>query len=697
MDLGNRFAAAAFVESGTTPQAARVDGHTSIPNTVFVDDDGQAYVGYRGQNREYKNPSSSFRDYKEALARRPREPLGPSGTTPFDCVTALIGELKRGVVQSSPVVAAGIEKDECECAFTLPSDYGEEVKKLISEAASLNGLKATCFLHEPIAAARNILSRFPDRLSDGKRLLLLDVGSRTSDVETLLNQNGTLHQGARGTSIFTGGVDFTGDIYLHICDEHGYEKLKRCFEPGKGFSFAHSELSELETRQAMKLESAAEKAKIEICNTGSAEFFCELPDGVKEISIPTETADSLWKPRIETIADSVSTMIDSLPPDQKPDVLVLVGGGANIRNLKERMSLAAQIAMEDVVHVPDSELVIALGAAEYAVTGSTGTAVQNKAIGVLLRRKDSGDEIVKQLVPSGTEIGHAGIRVESDQQFIESKNGSAVLTLQCVEVHAGVSPYEINGEFFVAPENTSPLGTCRFEFTGLPPGRQRLAMQFLLQNGIPQFSLRPTDTEQEPQQASLLDSDVSNNEHSPAANTHLILLADTSISMKRDVATVQQAIETSVVPLAKQGIPISLISFGSKVHTLISNCDNADAIRIAVDAFDASGSTNMAEAIERVQSVLVPAARNIVLLYTDGHPNSSGNTILASQKLRDTVDKVVTFGIGAGADHSLLKNFVASSPEDHFEGTPDEIPVVFSNVVDLYLLEDESSESETKE
>ncbi len=690
-DPGNQLASVSVVESGSTAIPMRIQCDLAMPNAVLVDE-GVTYVGKKAINRSYRHPSGLVCDIKRQMDEPDRQ-VTDCGLTVRKCLQACLAELIDSVKKGSQVLSKAIQDNSFKAVIAVPSTFGEAQKKVYREESAELGIPNIEFATEPVAAATHMKAQYPDCFKNGTRIIISDAGSSTFDIEAMEYKDGKFHQIAQGSGIHFGGVDFTGAIYLHFCELAGYPQLAQCFQYKKGFQFNCDELSRHERALAIRLREEAEACKIELSNTGTSDRYIEIPEvGLQELTMSLETANTLWEPITQKMMDCLSRLVDGLSESQRPDLLICVGGCALLRDFKERSALAARVDLDQVLFVADSVNVIANGAAEIAATGCVGTSILNRGIGVRMRRKDTNEEVVKVLARQGETVPPNGLRIESSGQFIESKNGSAAFDIQCYEVHSGVESSEHNGHSLVSVDNATLLGQRRIQFANLAVGRQQLDLHLLYQNRNPVFSIRPLETDQEPQQFSILDDGEP--VHGPSRPSHLILLADESSSMGSDIKIVIQAIEKMAQRLAASQIECSLVSFGSTVKTLVTHSTNANEIASAAASLTANGSTNMTAAMRSVSKLIQPDSQNIVFLYTDGFPNSAGNLISAAEKIRKIVDKVVTFGIGGIADHELLRSFVASTPEDHFEGTPDDIPLVFSSVVDMYLLD---SQSETQE
>ena len=130
---------------------------------------------------------------------------------------------------------------------------------------------------------------------------------------------------------------------------------------------------------------------------------------------------------------------------------------------------------------------------------------------------------------------------------------------------------------------------------------------------------------------------------------------------------------------------VSIVAFGSEPEVCLARSQEEGEIAQAVRKLVTKGTTDLAGALSAAAGLVKSDERTVVFAYTDGHPNSTPKAMAAAKDLHAVVDQVATFGVGSVADHDLLRDFIATTPGDHTEGTTEDIPNMYSTLVDLYL------------
>lgn len=687
-DIAQSKVSVSTIETGSEAKPIRIKGNLATPNALLKDGN-KVLLGDQAMNRALLNPGKLVVAFKRRLLTAPRAIIGESGLTPYDCLKVILLFIIAALKKNSPVIAKAIGDGTCRWVLTVPSWFDEQTKKLYFDISDELGINLKSLVTEPIAALTNVLSQYPNRISDGDIALTVDIGASTSDFEGVERRSGEFHQIVGSQGIDIGGVDLTGELYVHLCKKHGYDELAKCYRPRDGFDYSGVGLTLDQQLVAMKLAKAAEALKIGL-SSDETETLVDIPGiGILECSIDKSTARKLWAPLFDEICKAVSAIAGELP--KSPDHLVVVGGGALTPDLSDLLALAAGVDMGRVIAVCDSVNVISNGAAESLATSSLGGTVLSRGIGVMVKDPTTNEDVGVILAEEGQRIPREGFRIRNDGFYALPRNGIAALDLRCIEAHKGIRPRECGGRLVVPANKTSPLGTGRAEFKGLPNQRQRMSLDFSYTNKNPEFAIYPVGSNLEPQRVSLLKDDVAKENSMPL---HLVILLDVSTSMGVDLGKVQEGVSSLIPGLVSQEVAISLVVFGSEAETLVANSSSESDLRRAVEGLATSGSTNMAAALRQAEALVVNDSQNVVFLYTDGRPNSSAESVEAAKCLRAHVDRVATFGIGSLADHDLLRTQIASSSDDHFEGLSSDIPLAISSVVDLYLIENQSEVEE---
>lgn len=114
---------------------------------------------------------------------------------------------------------------------------------------------------------------------------------------------------------------------------------------------------------------------------------------------------------------------------------------------------------------------------------------------------------------------------------------------------------------------------------------------------------------------------------------------------------------------------VGLVSFTTTANLDRQLSHDGDSVKSAIDALVSGKSTNMSAGISTAQSELAgnrhnSAARPVMLLMSDGVPDSSPAALAAAQAAKNAGTRIFTIGLG-GVDADLMRR-LASSPSDYY-------------------------------
>ncbi|MGB9872617.1 MAG: VWA domain-containing protein [Anaerolineae bacterium] len=116
---------------------------------------------------------------------------------------------------------------------------------------------------------------------------------------------------------------------------------------------------------------------------------------------------------------------------------------------------------------------------------------------------------------------------------------------------------------------------------------------------------------------------------------------------------------------------IGLVSFADSATLNQQLTHSANAVKSAIDALSAGGSTNMTAGINAAQAELTSsrhnlAARPVILFMSDGQPtvDTPASAVAAAQAAKNAGTRIFTIGLGS-VDDNLMRQ-IASSPSDYY-------------------------------
>ncbi len=129
---------------------------------------------------------------------------------------------------------------------------------------------------------------------------------------------------------------------------------------------------------------------------------------------------------------------------------------------------------------------------------------------------------------------------------------------------------------------------------------------------------------------------------------------------------------------------IGIVSFGSGAIKISDLSSDRNMLMESIEQLRCFGSTDMAGGIRKARKKVLDAATNkkMIILVTDGYPDSRSEAESQARKSIEKGIKIVTIGIGNDIDRELLRD-IASNEEDVYEGEDfDNLSGIFRNIVD---------------
>jgi Ca-activated chloride channel family protein len=150
-------------------------------------------------------------------------------------------------------------------------------------------------------------------------------------------------------------------------------------------------------------------------------------------------------------------------------------------------------------------------------------------------------------------------------------------------------------------------------------------------------------------------------------------LADLKLGAKTFIDIIAEATQGSS-DFIGSGSRIGIVSFASGASIDMPLTDNVEALKNAVDALTASGSTNHAAAFEKAETVFDASSGNaqVLLLFTDGNTTAGAPpTPIATQiKARGVIFYCIGLIGSDGVDVSVLNEWASDPDSAHVAVTP---------------------------
>ena len=459
IDLGTTNSVVAVMEGGEPTVIPSSEGGNLIPSVVAINTKtGERLVGRVARNQAVVNPANTVFSIKRFIGRKfsDREVQEAIETVPYDVTEASNGDVRVVMNErdySAPEISAMILqkiKADAEAylgetvdqaVITVPAYFNDAQRNATKDAGKIAGLEVLRIINEPTASSLSF--GLGDR-NEGI-IAVYDLGGGTFDISILEVADGVFEVKSTNGDTYLGGDNF---------DERIINWIAINFENETGINL-------LKDRQALqRLKEAAEKAKIELSSTQSAEI--NLPFVTADASGPKHLNKTLTRAKLENLVDELvrksiepcrQALKDAGLSTSDVDAVLLVGGMTRMPVIQE--AVKGFFGKEPTKGVNPDE-VVALGAAIQA--GVLGGDVKD----ILLLD-------VTPLTLSVETLGAVATPMIDRNTTIPSKKSQVYST--AADNQTSVEIHIVQGERPMAADNKS-LG--KFMLDGIPPAPRGL-------------------------------------------------------------------------------------------------------------------------------------------------------------------------------------------------------------------------------
>ncbi len=323
VDLGTTYTAAAVNVDGRVEMLGLGIRAMQVPSVVFVRPDGEIVVGEAAEQQGGADPSRVVREFKRRIGDS--VPLVVGGS-PFSA-QALTARLLAWVVGVATQRQGGPPEHVC---VTYPANWGPFKRDLLGQAIEMAGLRGTgtSTCTEPEAAAIAYASR--DRVAEGARVAVYDLGGGTFDAAVLAREgSGFRLVGSPEGVEHLGGIDFDEAVFRHVLSALGDDVA------------ALDDTDPATATALARLRRDCVEAKEVLSFSVDTVVPVALPGITRSVRLTRGEFDDMLRP---AIAETVSAMRRVLEASGvgAADVaaMVLVGGSSRIPLVSEMLSAA---------------------------------------------------------------------------------------------------------------------------------------------------------------------------------------------------------------------------------------------------------------------------------------------------------------------------------------------------------------------
>ena len=463
IDLGTTNSCVAVMEGGQPVVIANAEGSRTTPSVVAFTKDGERLIGQVAKRQAVTNPDRTVISIKREMGTSFKVGIDGKQYTPQDISAMILSKMKE-------TAESYLGEKVTQAVITVPAYFNDSQRQATKDAGRIAGLDVLRIINEPTAAS---LAYGLDK-EENQKILVYDLGGGTFDVSILDIGDGVFEVLSTNGNTRLGGDDFDQRIIDYVADQ---------FRKENGIDLKQDKIA------AQRLKEAAEKAKIELSGTTTANI--NLPFITADATGPKHLDVTLTRAKFDELtADLVEATIEPMRKALKDagltvdqiNKVILVGGSTRIPAVQEAVK---KITGKEPFKGINPDECVAIGAAiQGGVLGGEVKDVLLLDVTPLSLGLETEGHIFTKLIDRNTTIP-----TSKSQVFSTAADGQTT-----VEIHV------LQGERQMAYDNKT-LG--RFQLTGIAPaprGVPQIEVTFSIDNnGIVNVSAKDKATGHEQQ------------------------------------------------------------------------------------------------------------------------------------------------------------------------------------------------------
>ena len=463
IDLGTTNSCVAVMEGGQPTVIANAEGSRTTPSVVAFTKDGERLIGQVAKRQAVTNPDRTVISIKREMGTSYKVNIDGKQYTPQDISAMVLTKMKE-------TAESYLGEKVTQAVITVPAYFNDSQRQATKDAGRIAGLEVLRIINEPTAAS---LAYGLDK-EENQKILVYDLGGGTFDVSILDIGDGVFEVLSTNGNTRLGGDDFDQRIIDYVAEQ---------FKKENGIDLKQDKIA------AQRLKEAAEKAKIELSGTTTANI--NLPFITADATGPKHLDVTLTQAKFnELTADLVDATVEPMRKALKDagltvdqiNKVILVGGSTRIPAVQEAVK---KVTGKEPFKGINPDECVAIGAAiQGGVLGGEVKDVLLLDVTPLSLGLETEGHIFTKLIERNTTIP-----TSKSQVFSTAADGQTT-----VEIHV------LQGERQMAYDNKT-LG--RFQLTGIAPaprGVPQIEVTFSIDNnGIVNVSAKDKATGNEQQ------------------------------------------------------------------------------------------------------------------------------------------------------------------------------------------------------
>lgn len=339
IDLGTTNSCVSVMEGGKAIVIANSEGKRTTPSVVSIKDDENHIVGDSAKRQAVTNPQRTIYSIKRFMGTPYSEISEEASKMPYKvergdkdtCCVVIDGrrympqQISASILQKMKKTAEDyLGEKVTEAVITVPAYFGDTQRQATKDAGTIAGLDVKRIVNEPTAAA---MAYGLDKEGKNEKVAVFDLGGGTFDISILELGDGVFEVKSTNGDVHLGGDNFDERIISWLIDE---------FKAENGIDLSKN------VQALQRLKEAAEKAKIELSNTTSAEI--NLPFITADGTEPKHLIKPLTRAKFESLCEDLferclvpceKAIKDSGFSIDEIDKVILVGGSTRIPKIQK--------------------------------------------------------------------------------------------------------------------------------------------------------------------------------------------------------------------------------------------------------------------------------------------------------------------------------------------------------------------------